>query len=106
MWNAPPRLQIWLPELTTDQTNAIGLPAGDGALEVRWINMEGPGGRQAKADGLQEKDIVIAVAGQPIRMNSKQFSAWLKLNYKVGQKLPLTILRNGQRREISLLLVE
>lgn len=106
MWNAPPRLQIWLPELTTDQTTALGLPAGDGALEVRWINMEGPGGRQAKADGLQEKDIVIAADGQPIRMNSKQFSAWLKLNYQVGQKLPLTILRNGQRRELSLLLVE
>lgn len=30
-------------------------------------------------------------------MDSKQFSAWLKLNYRVGQKLPLTILRNGQR---------
>ncbi|MFO0062641.1 MAG: signaling protein, partial [Planctomyces sp.] len=106
MWNAPPRLQIWLPELTADQTKALGLPVGDGALEVRWINMEGPGGRQAKADGLQEKDIVIAADGQPIRMDSKQFSAWLKLNYRVGQKLPLTILRNGQRREVSLLLVE
>jgi S1-C subfamily serine protease len=49
---------------------------------------------------------VIAADGQPIRKDSKQFSAWLKLNYKVGQRLPLTILRNGQRRELSLLLVE
>jgi len=106
MWNAPPRLQIWLPELNTDQTKALGLPNGDGALEVRWINLESPGGRQAKADGLQEKDIVIAADGQPVRKDSKQFSAWLKLNYKVGQRLPLTILRNGQHRELSLLLVE
>jgi S1-C subfamily serine protease len=68
--------------------------------------MEGPGGRQAKTDGLQEKDIVIAADGQPIRMDSRQFNAWLKLNYRVGQKLPLTILRNGQRQEVSLLLVE
>ncbi|HCP12653.1 MAG TPA: signaling protein, partial [Planctomycetaceae bacterium] len=106
MWNAPPRLQVWLPELSPDQTRTLGLPAGDGALEVRWINMEGPGGRQAKADGLQEKDIIIAADGKPIRMDSKQFNAWLKLNRAVGQRLPITVLRNGERRELSLLLVE
>jgi S1-C subfamily serine protease len=68
--------------------------------------MEGPGGRQAKADGLQEKDIIIAADGKPIRMDSKQFNAWLKLNRAVGQRLPITVLRNGERRELSLLLVE
>ena len=106
MWNAPPRLQVWLPELSPDQARTLGLPSGDGALEVRWINMEGPGGRQAKADGLQEKDIIIAADGKPIRMDSKQFNAWLKLNRAVGQRLPITVLRNGERRELSLLLVE
>jgi hypothetical protein len=106
MWNAPPRLQVWLPELTADQVRELGLPEGDGGLEVRWINPEGPGGRQAKADGLREKDIVVALAGKPIRMDSKQFNAYLKLHYRVGGRLPLTVLRDGQRVELSLQLVE
>jgi S1-C subfamily serine protease len=106
MWNAPPRLQVWLPELTTEQSAKLGLPRGDSALEVRWINLEGPGGRQAQADGLREKDVVVALDGKPIRMDSRQFNAHLKLHYRVGDRLPLTILRDGRRMELSLLLVE
>ena len=30
----------------------------------------------------------------------------IKLNYKVGDTLPLTILRNGQREELKIRLVE
>lgn len=106
MWNAPPRLQVWLPELTPEQSAKLGLSPGDGALEVRWINTEGPGGRQVKADGLREKDIVVALDGQPIRMDSRQFNAHLKLHYRVGDKLPLTVMRAGQRINLSLQLVE
>jgi hypothetical protein len=106
MWNAPPRLQVWLPELTPEQSAKLGLPSGDGALEVRWINTEGPGGRQVKADGLREKDIVVALDGQPIRMDSRQFNAHLKLHYRVGDKLPLTVIRDGQRINLSLQLAE
>jgi S1-C subfamily serine protease len=106
MWNAPPRLQVWLPELTAEQSAKLGLPRGDSALEVRWINLEGPGGRQAQADGLREKDVVVALDGKPIRMDSRQFNAHLKLHYRVSDRLPLTILRDGRRMELSLLLVE
>ena len=63
MWNAPPRLQVWLPELTSEQTAKLGLPQSDSPLEARWINREGMGGQQAYADGLREKDVVIALAG-------------------------------------------
>jgi S1-C subfamily serine protease len=97
---------VWLPELTAEQTAKLGLPSGDAALEVRWINPEGPGGRQAKTDGLREKDIVVGLDGKPIRMDSRQFNANLKLHYRVGERLPLTILRDGRRIELSLLLVE
>jgi hypothetical protein len=106
MWNAPPRLQVWLPELTGDNLAKLGLPKSDSALEVRWINKEGRGGRQAAADGLREKDIVVALAGQPIRMNSRQFNAHLKLHYKVGDQLSLTVLRNGKAMELKITLVE
>ena len=61
---------------------------------------------QAAANGLQEKDIVIALAEQPIRMDSRQFNSHLKLNYKVGDQLPLTILREGKQKELKITLVE
>jgi S1-C subfamily serine protease len=107
MWNAPPRLQVWLPELTAEQKAKLGLPDSDSPLEARWINREGRGGQQAYADGLREKDVVIALAGEPIRnMNSPQFSAHIKLHYQVGDVLPLTVLRAGKKLELQIKLVE
>jgi membrane-associated protease RseP (regulator of RpoE activity) len=107
MWNVPPRLQVWLPELSAEQKTKLNLPESDSPLEVRWINKEGKGGQQAYADGLREKDVVIAVAGEPIRrMTSPQFSSHIKLHYKVGDTLPLTVLRDGNRMELKIRLVE
>lgn len=107
MWNAPPRLQIWLPELTDEQKTKLGLPESDSPLEARWINRDGKGGQQAYADGLREKDVVIALAGNPLReMDSPRFSAHVKLHYKVGDILPLTVLRDGNKLELRIKLVE
>jgi serine protease Do len=106
MWNAPPRLQVWLPELTGDRLKQLELPESSSALEVRWINLEGAGGRQAKADGLREKDIVVALDGKPFQMDSRQFNAHLKVHYKVGDVLPLTVLRDGKNLDLTIRLVE
>jgi S1-C subfamily serine protease len=107
MWNAPPRLQVWLPELNSEQKAKLGLPDSDSPLEARWINREGKGGQQAYADGLREKDVVIALAGEPIRnMNSQRFSSHIKLHYKVGDTVPLTVLRDGKKLELTIKLVE
>ncbi|MCA9065250.1 MAG: PDZ domain-containing protein [Planctomycetaceae bacterium] len=106
MWNTPPRLQVYLPELTGDPLKRLKLPDGDGALEVRWISPDAAGGKQAIAAGLREKDIVIACDGQPIRMTSRQFNAYLRLNHKVGDTLHLTVLRDRVKLELQIPLVE
>lgn len=106
MWNAPPRFQVWTPVLSNEAREKLNLPATDTPLEVRWINKQGKGGQQAYEDGLREKDIIIAIAGQPARLNTKEFNMHIKLNYKVGDQLPLTILRNGERHELKIKLVE
>ena len=106
MWNAPPRFQVWTPVLSNDAREKLNLPATDTPLEVRWINKQGKGGQQAFNDGLREKDIIVAIAGQPARLNTKEFNMHIKLNYKVGDQLPLTILRNGERQELKINLVE
>jgi hypothetical protein len=106
MWNAPPRIQVWLPELTADEQARLQIPADVVALEARWINREGKGGQQAFDDGLREKDVIVALDGEPIRMKSPQFHQHVKLTYRVGDRLPLTVLRDGRRIELKILLVE
>ena len=39
--------------------------------------------------------------GKPVRMTPKQFNLHVKLNYKPGDKLPVTLLRNGKRVEFK-----
>ncbi|HUQ72188.1 MAG TPA: Trx7/PDZ domain-containing (seleno)protein [Planctomycetaceae bacterium] len=106
MWDTPPRLQFWAPPLTGEAREKLNLPETDTPLEVRWINREGKAGQQAFDDGLREKDVIVAIAGQPLRMDTKHLHMHVKLNYKVGDVLPLTVLRNGKREEIKISLVE
>ena len=106
MWNAPPRFEAWAPVLSAEARTKLGLPETDTALEVRWINRNEPGGKQLYDDGLREKDVIIAIAGQPLSMTTKPFNMHIKLHYKVGDVLPLTVLRNGQREELKFRLVE
>lgn len=106
MWNAPPRFQAWAPVIKDDVKSKLGLPDTDTALEVRWINRDSAGGQATLDSGLREKDVIIALAGKPLQMNTKQFNVYIKLNYKVGDVLPLTILRDGERIEVKLKLVE
>ncbi len=53
--------------------------------------------RLTKRAGLRKGDIIIGMEGQPLRMSSQHFNMHVKLNYKVGDKLPLTLLRDGKR---------
>lgn len=106
MWNAPPRFEAWAPELNTETKEKLALPQSDSALEVRWINRQAKGGQKAFENGLRERDVIVALAGKPFTMNTRQFNVHLKMNYKVGEILPITILRNGERMDLKIELVE
>ena len=73
------------------------LGEGVNALEVRWINTGRVEGRAAKQAGLKKGDIIVGMENKPLRLNSQQFNLHVKLNYEVGEKLPLTLLRNDKR---------
>ena len=106
MWNAPPRFQAWAPALSDDGRTKLGIPESDSALEVRWINRPSVGGQQAVEDGLRENDVIVAVGGKTLRWNTRQFNAGIKQSYRVGDVLPLTVLREGRREELQIRLVE
>ncbi|HEY0982789.1 Trx7/PDZ domain-containing (seleno)protein [Schlesneria sp.] len=106
MWNAPPRFQAWVPILGADAKRKLGLPEDETAMEVRWINLDSLGGKRALDDGLREKDVIIALDGKPFHGDTRQFNMHVKLNYRVGDDLSLTVLRNGQRQNVTIHLVE
>lgn len=106
MWNAAPRLQVWTPLIPAESKASLGIPESDSAFEIKWINRESGGGKRAFDDGLREKDVVVAIAGRPFQGDPQKLHAHIKLNYKIGDDLPLTVLRNGQREEIRIRLVE
>jgi len=106
MWSVAPKLRVWMPQLDDAQREEHNIPAGQGALLVKWINNGKPGGQAARAAGLRQGDIVIACDGQPVEPDNNRFNMRIKLNYEVGDELPLTVLRDGEKREIVVKLVE
>ena len=83
------------------------LPAGQNAVVARWINTKEVAGRLAKEAGLQTGDLIIELNGKPVPSGGGAvFSTLVKLNYKPGQKLPLTVWRDGKRVKLEVPLVK
>lgn len=106
LWSVEPKLRVWSPPLDDSERARLEIPDGAGALKVKWINTGQPGGKAARKAGLQQGDVIVAVDGQPIPPEHNSFSMHVKLNYKVGETLPLTVLRDGKRHQIEIELVE
>lgn len=107
MWSVPPRLRIWLPEPDEKERSRHRLPDGQSAVVARWINTKEEAGRIAKKAGLQTGDLIIEVDGKPVpKGGGAKFGTYVKLNYKPGQTLPLTVWRSGKRVKIELPLVK
>lgn len=106
IWSVSPRLRVWSPILAYDRRKALGVSDDDTAFEVKWINKNQPGGAAALKSGLRVGDVLIELEGKPLRMNNQQFNAYIKLHYKVGQEVPVTVLRDGKRKAIRIKLVE
>ena len=96
IFHLSPRLQVWMPTAMDDEIRRIGLPPGQKALKVKWINRSSPGGRGAYGAGMREGDFIIKVEGKPVPPGPREFTAHVKLNYKPGEKLPVTLWRNGK----------
>ncbi|MDP6794961.1 MAG: Trx7/PDZ domain-containing (seleno)protein [Verrucomicrobiota bacterium] len=97
LWSIKPVLATWCAPMKEKRVKLLRLAKGVKPLEVRWINTSRPEGRNAKRAGLRKGDIIIELEGQPLQMSSQHFNMHLKLNYRVGDKLPLTLLRDGKR---------
>ena len=91
-------------DLPADQHGALisdvtpGSPAEDAGLQGsdRVVTIEG---RELRVGG----DVIVAVDGQPVR-ESDDLITYLARNTEVGQTLTLTILRDGQEKQVEVTL--
>ena len=106
MWSVSPILRTWAPPVDQKRREELDIPPGQGALEVKYINGTKPGGQAVKKSGIRVGDIIIAMAGKPIPEDNEKWNFEVKTTYDVGETLPLTILRDGEKLEMDVELVE
>ena len=104
-----PRLEALLAQATAAPAAATGISLGvrvaDAAAhapqggEGAYVGHVRPGSTAERA-GLQAGDVIIAIDGQSIRSADELIRAGKQLSH--DQSIPLTIVRDGQYREVML----
>jgi len=78
---------------------ALGIERNRGEL-IRSVTPGGPAAR----GGIQQGDVVISVAGQPVTPD--QSLAYLVSRQAVGARIPVELIRQGQRRNVTIAIAE
>jgi 2-alkenal reductase len=110
---AHPFVGIGTAEITSTIASQLNLPVQQGLL-VQAVEPNSAAGQAGLRGGSQQQqagarsvaaggDIITAIDGQPVR-RPEDFIAHLELQKKAGDQITLTILRDGQQRDISLTL--
>jgi len=102
LWSLPPKFPVWMPPIDDAQRKSLGVPDDETPLLVKWINTGEPAGRAARDAGLKEGDIVVAIDGKPMQFaDTPHFVMHVKLSYKPGDELPLTVVgKDGRERDV------
>jgi serine protease Do len=86
-------------DLTEAEKSKLGLSA------KRLAFRQGPFvSEPARQAGIRQNDIILGVDGRQLEMNERQFGAYIRLNYRVGDRVHYNILREGKRLDIPLIL--
>jgi serine protease Do len=85
---------VSLQTLDDDIAQAMGIPKNEGEL-IRGVT---PGGPAARA-GVQQGDVIVAVNGKEVTPD--QTLAYLVAEQPVGSRVPMTLIRNGQRINVT-----
>ena len=113
---AHPFVGIGSADITPQIASELGLPVQEGLL-IQSVE-QGSGADRAGLRGGSGQprevgarrlavggDIVLAIDGQKVR-RPEDFIAYLELNKKAGENVTLTVMRDGQQREIPITLGE
>jgi serine protease Do len=92
-------LGVAVQDVTPPMATALGLPTQGGAL-VGDVTPDSPAARA----GLERGDVVLDLAGKPV-VDSRELRLRIS-EASPGTKLPLVVLRNGARRDVTATLGE
>ena len=112
---AHPFVGIASAEITPQVASALGLSVQEGLLIQSVEPGSGAekaglrGGSQPRAVGARQLavggDVVVAIDGQKVR-RPEEFIAYLELNKKANENVTLTVVRDGQQRDVQVTLGE
>lgn len=86
--------------LSADEKKALGLRVE--LLAFRQGPFVSEPARQA---GIRQNDIILGVDGKRLDMTARQFAAYIRLNYRVGDRVTYNLLRRGKRLDVPLTLI-
>jgi hypothetical protein len=104
-WPLSPKPGFGGPQLTKVELKGLGLAEDSFAFRVKYIVTWGKSahtGRNAQQAGIRKGDVVIRIGGKNDFRSMGHFHAWFRLTRKTGEKVPIEILRNGNKRVIQL----
>jgi hypothetical protein len=109
MWSYRPEPGFWGRTLGAAQLAEAGLPAGAWALKVEGLVDWGDAakaGANAAAAGIRKGDLILSVGGKRDFKTEQHFPAWFRFTQKPGAKVPVGLMRDGQRKTVTLAVVE
>src|SRR5262249_1559050 len=99
MWGLRPPACGHGKDLGADARKRLGL--SEKALAFRQANfVPAP----AEAAGIRQGDVIVGLDDTPLEMTMRQFNAYVRLNYKVGDRVTYNVLRDGKRVNIPITL--
>jgi S1-C subfamily serine protease len=90
-----------LEDLSDEERAKRGLSKEQMALFVKGVGMYGKHAA-AKNAGVQKEDVVIQFANLNQRLTEGQLLGHILQTTKIGERVRITVLRNGQRREFMI----
>ncbi len=109
MWRLSPKPGFGGPPLKPAEKEKLGIDVESFAFRVNYIVTWGANsytGRNAEKAGIRKNDIIVSVAGKSDFESMHHFHAWFRLTRKIGEKVPIEILRNGKAKTLTLKTVE
>lgn len=58
----------------------------------------------ARQAGIRQDDVIVGVGGKELEMTARQFSAYVRLNYKPGDRVVYNLLRDGKPVDVTITL--
>lgn len=96
-WDSGPDIGLDAAELSPEERKPRGISPDALALRVTCLSP----GRPAAAAGVKVDDVIVSVDGRNADMEGVEFQMYLRLTRRVGDTVPLVLLRGTQRAAIN-----